>query len=133
MAQNKNIPKRGALWTDDEENQLLEELFSEKLSVKQIAQTHNRTVKAIEHRLAKIAAVETTHGSSVADTASKYHVTESLVENKCRQLQTEKKPKMTDRVAQLEARVAQLEAFIQQMQPNTENQQLPQMSQVGLQ
>jgi len=107
----KNVNHK-TFWSDAEEEQLLDE-FSQKFSVKQIAQAHNRTVKAIEHRLARVAAKEVANGMMMADAASKYHVTESLVDMKLKQIQT-KKPKATDRIAELETRVAQAETRVAQ-------------------
>lgn len=114
MAQAKKTINRGTLWTDDECEQLRSE-FEQGVSVKDIAMNHQRTVKAIEHRLAQFAAEDVLQGVSAPDAASKYRVTESMVNQKIRQNQNAKQPPLKERVTQLEARVEQLEQMIAAM------------------
>lgn len=128
MTHVKKTVNRGALWTDEECQQLRTE-FEQGISVKDIAAAHQRTPTAIEHRLAYMAAEEVIQGAPAATAASKYHVTESMVDRKVKQMQKAKQPPLKERMTQseqridqLEQRVIQLEQFIAQLT----NQQITQ-------
>ena len=95
-AKQENSDNRfGVFWSGEEDSRLLSE-FKSGTSIQQIAESHQRTPKAIEIRLAKLAGQELyaleQSGRVIADSdvttiAVKYRVTESMVTKELKFLQ----------------------------------------------
>lgn len=112
----------GVFWTPEEEANLKRE-FLEGKSLDEISQLHKRAIRAIELRLAKIAAEEVSETDSVTDVCAKYRVTESMVQKELAKKVKRSQPKpvpvkkadLTARIVALEEQVAQLKAQVQQL------------------
>lgn len=81
-ANQENTDNRyGVFWTDEEDSRLLSE-FKSGVTIQQISESHKRTPKAVEIRLAKLASWEiypTDDSTEITRIAAKYRVTESMV------------------------------------------------------
>lgn len=91
-AKDENSDNRyGVIWTDEEDARLMKSLQS-GLSMQLIAEAHKRTPKAIEIRLAKLAAKEVHEISApVQSIATKYRVTETMINKELKFLQRKEK------------------------------------------
>ncbi len=87
-AKQENSDNRfGVFWSEEEDGRLLSE-FNSGTSIALIADSHQRTPKAIEIRLAKLAGKELYEkGGSAQIIAAKYRVTESMVNKELKFLQ----------------------------------------------
>lgn len=119
----------GVIWTPEEEADLKREFFENK-SLDEISQLHKRTPRSIELRLAKIAADElieaidsgTDAYVSASTVASKYRVTETMVQKALTKKAKKANPKpapvkkidLIARIESLEEQVRQIRLEMQQ-------------------
>ena len=101
----------GVIWAPEEEANLKREFLSGQ-SLQEIADLHQRAPKAIELRLAKIAAEEVTETNPVTSVCAQYRVTESMVRSEMKKLEKKAQPKRLT----LEARITALEEQVRQLQ-----------------
>ena len=119
--------RMGVHWSPEEDASLMEQM-ARGLSISQIAELHQRTARAVEIHLSKLAAKDSMEsGSSAQQMATKYRVTESMVSRELKNLKAKetKETKVAaaatsdDKVAQLEARVLELEKWVQLLAEKT--------------
>lgn len=111
----------GVFWSPEEEANLKREFLAGK-SLDELSQTHQRAIRAIELRLAKIAADEVTESNSPTAACVKYRVTETMVQRELAKKVKKAQPKpapvkkadLLARLTLLEEQVRQLTAQVQQ-------------------
>ena len=104
----------GVYWTEEEEAELKQEFLSGQ-PLQTIADQHQRAIRAIELRLAKIAAGEVSEETPVTVVCAKYRVTESMVQKELARAVKKAQPKKNElvaKVAALEEEVRQLKAQV---------------------
>ena len=111
--------KRGFIkWLPEEEEALKTEFFEGK-SIKEIADSHNRTKRAIEIRLARLATEEVSDEVTLAEAAAKYRVTESMVESQIKKKE-KREHKIQNKLPKKATLVSRIEALEEQVRALTE-------------